>query len=289
MTRDWGRTGRTARHFAASKGSELEKICQHSLPFAPWLHPATRRLPGIQPLAMEDWLKRDEAFAAQMALRDRLLSEQRSDVFACEARALPAATELLSLILSRLGSGYGRQGNRITRPDGVTVDLEADHPLVTAARLVQEDLCLLEQPEGSPEHVLTGAVLCFPASWTLSEKVGRPLTAIHTPVQPYTDQMAARVQRLFDAIRPDRPLWRANALFYHDAALYQPRREADPRPWPTGTAEYLRSERQSLLRLPKTQAVVFSIHTWVVPWDRLTQEQRDGLDSHHVETAGQGA
>lgn len=280
---------RPARHFAAWKGSELKKICQDSLPFAPWLHQAARRLPGIQPLALEDWLVHDEVFAEQMALRDRLLSDRRSDVFAVEDRALPAAEELLALILSRLGDGYTRQGQAVTRPDGVTIDLKADHPLVTAARLVQEDLCLLQQPEGAQEHVLTGAVLCFPASWTLAEKIGRPLTAIHTPVPPYTQQMAARVQRLFDAIRPDRPLWRANALFYHDPTLYQPRREKDPRPWPTGEAAYMRSERQSLLRLPGTQAVVFSIHTWVVPWERLTQEQRDGLDTHRVETAGQGA
>ena len=101
--------------------------------------------------------------------------------------------------------------------------------------------------------------------------------------------LARRVQRLFDALHPDRPLWRANALFYHDPALYQPRREDDPRPAPPGRADYLRSERQSLLRLPETRAVVFSIHTWVVPWSCLTPDQRAGLDSHPVETAGQGA
>jgi len=31
-----------------------------------------------------------------------------------------------------------------------------------------------------------------------------------------------------------------------------------------GSAPYLRSERQSILRLPDTGAVVFSIHTYVV-------------------------
>lgn len=267
----------------------MDEICQESLPFAPWLHPATRRLPGIGPLDMDDWLIRDEAFAAQMALRDRLLATRREDVFRALPEAEPAAQELLALVLSRLDAGYRREANTITRPDGVTVDLDSDHPLLVAARLVQEDLCLLDQGGGAGEHILTGAVLCFPASWTLAEKIGHPMTRIHVPVAGYTAKMAARVQRLFDALHVDRPLWRANALLYHDPSLYQPRREDDQRPAPSGKADYLRSERQCLLRLPQTRAVVFSIHTWVVPWARLTDAQRAGLDIHPIETAGQDA
>ncbi|MFO7919381.1 MAG: DUF3445 domain-containing protein [Nioella sp.] len=267
----------------------MEEICQQSLPFAPWLHGPARRLPGIQPLGMADWLQRDEVFAPQMALRDRLLETRRGDVFRAEPGAEAAAREVLALVLSRLGPGYTFGPETVTRPDGVRVALDGDHPLVTAARLVQEDLCLLVQPDGAAEHVMTAAVLCFPASWTLAEKIGRPLTAIHGPVAEYDAGLARRVQRLFDALHPDRPLWRANALLYHDPALYQPRREDDPRTPPPGRADYLRSERQSLLRLPETRAVVFSIHTWVVPFAWLTQEQRAGLDTHPVETAGQGA
>ncbi len=246
--------------------------------------PAARRLPGIQPLDMADWLVVDEAFAAQMALRDRLLVERRADVFG--ASDIAPAQELLNLVLAHLGPDYRVEPDRVIRPDGVEVGLDSDHPLVVAARLVQEDLCLLEQPDGAGEHVLTGAVLCFPASWTLAEKLGRPLTTIHDPVPDYAADMAARVQRLFDALHPDRPLWRANALLYDDPTLYQPRRHADRRDRPEGQPPFLRSERQSLLRLPETRAVVFSIHTWVVAWENLTPEQRAGLASHPVDTVG---
>ena len=186
----------------------MEVICQDRLPFAPWLHPATRRLPGIQPLDMKEWLVRDEAFAAQMALRDRLIADRRQDVFAACEGSEDAAHEVLALVLSRLGPGYTRKGSAVLRPDGVRVDLDADHPLVTAARLVQEDLCLLDQNGGEGEHILTAAVLCFPASWHLDEKFGRPLTAIHDPVDSYTADMARRVQRLFDGVRLGRPMWR---------------------------------------------------------------------------------
>ena len=73
-----------------------------------------------------------------------------------------------------------------------------------------------------PEHVLTGACLCFPASWALSEKLGRPLIGIHRTVPVYQEDLARRVQRMFDVIRVDQPLWRMNALVYANPALHQP-------------------------------------------------------------------
>jgi len=246
------------------------------------MRPETARLPGLQPLDMADWLRVDDAFAAQMALRDHLIRDRRDDVIGVSEKSTAAAAELLQMILTHLPHGYTREGDRVTRPDGVTVDLTEDTPLIAAGRLVQEDLCLMQAGAGG-EHVLTAALLCFPASWTLAEKIGRPLTAIHGPVEVYTANMATRVQRLFDAIRPDRPLVRQNALRYADPALYQPRSEAAPRDDRTRATPYLRSERQCLIRLPQTRAVAFTIHTYVVPMTALTDDQRAGLT--HLETA----
>ena len=128
------------------------------------------------------------------------------------------------------------------------------------------------------EHVLTGAVLCFPASWSLQEKIGRPLIGIHRPVETYDADIARRVQRMFDALRPDQPLWRMNALVYANPELHQPRREEDPRSDRRG-GQFLRAERQTLLRLPLTGAVLFAIHTYVVPLSALTEPERQGLDA----------
>lgn len=276
-----GVQGPAARLIAASKGSDLNHICQKSLPNAPWLSPATRRLPGVQPLDMVDWLVVDDAFAGQMALRDRLLADRRPEVLAALPGSRAAAAELLETVLAHLPGGYHLAGGAAMRPDGVRVALEGD-PLMAAARLVQEDLCILERPGETGEHRLTAAALCFPASWRLDEKIGRPLAAIHAPVQPYDGQMAARVQRLFDRVRPGAPLWRQNALLYHDPSLFQPRAEAAPRAPAGAGARYLRSERQCIVKLPRTGAVVFSIHTWVVALDDLGPEQRAGLAAHPI-------
>jgi hypothetical protein len=96
------------------------------------------------------------------------------------------------------------------------------------------------------------------------------------PVADYDPNIARRVQRMFDAIRVDQPLWRMNALVYVDPTLHQPRREADPRSDRRGGA-FVRAERQGFMRLPGTRAVVFSIHTYVVRIDSLPDAARLGL------------
>ena len=50
-------------------------ILQDRLPHLPWIDPRTRRLPGIVPVEGRDWLRFDEAYGPQMALRDRLIAE----------------------------------------------------------------------------------------------------------------------------------------------------------------------------------------------------------------------
>ncbi|MCM2560994.1 DUF3445 domain-containing protein [Lutimaribacter sp. EGI FJ00015] len=224
-------------------------------------------LPGVAPLSPDEWIIVDDAFDAQMAERARLLRTRRAEVLALDDSARPAADELLEVVLGLLAAraDYTVGASRVTRPDGVEVPINRADPLGTLGMLVQQDFCLMQKPEGQDEHLLTGAVLCFPSSWKLSEKFMRPLVAIHQPVAVYDDNIARRVQRLFDGIRPGRPLWRCNALNYDDPALFQPRSANDRRAERhSADAKFLRSERQSLWRLDETRAVVFGIHTIVV-------------------------
>lgn len=256
----------------------MTQILHQNFPIGliPRHHPA--KLPGVQPLDLDQWLIRDEVFAEQMQERSRLLSQHHKAVFRQDPGAMPAATELLNMILYQLSKDteYQVTPDHVTRPDGVEIPVNRDAPLETSGQLVQEDLCILQK--NGDEHVLTAAVLCFPASWRLDEKYLRPLSAIHSPVAHYDKGMALRVQRMFDHMRPEQPLWRSNLLFYKDPSLYAPRSEASPRPDATTKDSYLRSERQSLIKLPKTQAVVFSIHTYVIRFADLPRQHRDRLN-----------
>jgi dimethylamine monooxygenase subunit A len=245
------------------------------------LDPAQRaaadlRLPQMTPVAEGHWLRIDMAYAAQLAEKARLTTLHRPQVIAALPGSGAAQAELLILVLDDLRArpGFHLSGDRVLRPDGETVKVDPSDPLLTLSRLVQEDFCI-HQKRGD-EHVLTAALLCFPSAWTLAEKIGRPLTRIHQPVARYDSDVAARVQRMFDMVRADRPLWRANMLRYDRFDLFQPHSEAAPRPVGTPASPYVRMERQTIRRLPASDAVVFSIHTTMVARATLEQLEHRG-------------
>lgn len=237
---------------------------QTTLPYAPSDLPHMRRLPGTVPLADLPWLMLDEAFAPQMRLRDKLVADRRADVLTTCPGSENAVDELCAEVLARLARtpGYSVDEGTVRRPDGVQVPRDLS-TIRFLGRVVQEDLCVL-QKDPAGEHVLTAAALCFPAHWTLSEKIGRPLSGIHRPVASYDADIARRVQRMFDMIRPGQGLWRFNLHGQDSPDLFSPRREAETKPRVALRPRYLRSERQVILRLPRTGAVVFSIHTWLI-------------------------
>lgn len=249
------------------------------VPVAPFAAPRTAVAPGIQPLDPAAWIHLDDDFAGQMALRDDLILNRAGWATAMTPEGEAPAAELLETLAAHLATrpGYAREGDALRRPDGVRVPLEGP-PIAVAGRLAQEDLLLMLKPESAAEHVLVAGVLCFPAHWTLSEKIGRPLLRIHKPVPEYPGDLAARVQRLFDGVKPGRPLWRANWHFAASPDIVTPMHEAQKTAafasrLSPGEDAWLRVERQTVLRLPRTGAVVFGVRTLMSPTSALTPSQ----------------
>ena len=222
-------------------------------------------LPGTRPISPDEWIICDDAFSQQMALRDKLIETKKDKVLAISDEAQEAAVELLKMTLDFCVSklGYKKNVNKIIRPDKVSVEIDLNEPMTFLGRLVQNDFCILQKKDN--EHVLTAAALCFPASWSLEEKFLKPLIDIHIPVKAYDGNIAKRVQRLFDGLQINRPVWRFNALYYEDPNLFQPRSVNQPRRKPAANkVKYFRSEKQTIIKLPKTRAIIFGIHTFVV-------------------------
>jgi len=205
-----------------------------------------------------------------MALRDELIETKRDKVLAISDQAFEAAVELskMALEFSTTTLGYQKRIDAVVRPDNVSVETNLSDPMKFLGRLVQNDFCIMQKV--GKEHALTAASLCFPASWSLEEKFLKPLIDIHTPVQEYDENIAKRVQRLFDGLQINRPVWRFNAFYYEDPNLFQPRSVNRPRKKPApNQVNYFRSERQTLIKLPETMAIVFGIHTFVVKVQNL--------------------
>ncbi|MFG6081343.1 DUF3445 domain-containing protein [Paracoccus litorisediminis] len=260
----------------------MSEILQKHLGFAPWTDPRTRRLPGTVPVTEDDWLVQDDAFAKQLELREKLIVERTQAVHRLQTGCTPAAQELYDWIMRLLPARGYDMGEVIRRPDGGMVRADRDQPLLTLGRLVAEDLCLMVPGEGD-EHILGGAILCFPAGWTLEQKFMRPMMRIHKPVAKYTEDVGKRVQRLLDGIRPGIGMMRGTA-HHSNAPLHNPRTEEQGRA-PEGALPFIRVERQCLFRLPETGAVVFSIHTSVIRPEDLSPEQQAALEEFPIREA----
>ncbi len=235
---------------------------------------------GLMALKPEEWIEVDDDLAADLAEKQRLLTERHAEVFAALPGSEAGQGEVLDLLAAHLTEHfpdlYRRNGRRLqVLPADANWDLDDASlaPLDVAGRLVQEDLCLM-QHDGAAWR-LTAASLCFPTRWKLAEKIGRPLDAIHDPVPDFADKLARPVSRFFDRIKTDKPVWRLNWSLIDDPALFQPeghgRGELDPTITVENAGErlWLRVERQTLRRLPETGAVLFTIriHRW--PLSRL--------------------
>ncbi len=231
------------------------------------------KLPGTRPISPDEWIICDDAFSQQMALRDELIETKRDKVLAISDQANEAAVELskMALEFSIKSLGYQKSNDEVIRPDEVSIKIDLSDPMRFLGRLVQNDFCILQKV--GDEHVLTAASLCFPASWSLEEKFLKPLIDIHIPVKEYNEEIAKRVQRLFDGLQVSRPVWRFNALYYEEPDLFQPRSVNQPRKKPApNQVNYFRSERQTLIKLPETRAIVFGIHTFVIKIQNLEKD-----------------
>ena len=230
-------------------------ILQKSIPYD-WQKGT--KLPGVMPLNPQKWIIFDDAYNGQMLEREVLL-KNNNDVIAVDKNSEAAACELLKALLNFLSKadGFEVSDRQVITRDHRIVKIDYNEPMLTCGLLVQNDFCLVQKIDG--QHVLSAAVLCFPANWRLHEKFMNPLFSIHRNVPEYTAEIAKRVDRIFDGIRVDQPMWRFNVLEYSDATLYQPYRRK-----PEHNFSYTRSERQTFVKLPETGAVVFGIHTFVV-------------------------
>ena len=129
---------------------------------------------------------------------------------------------------------------------------------------------------------LTAASLCFPSSWTLREKFGRPLGEIHAPVPGFGagTRTATLIERIFDKLQPAQPVQRFNWSLQAGDGLYHPlsglEREdrAAARPARFGSeaalgAAFIRVERQTLRKLAFTGDILFTIRIYLDPMGLL--------------------
>lgn len=229
---------------------------------------------GLKPLDLADWIEVDDQLRAYLDEKDRVAQRVPEQVFAAEPDSFDAQREVLDLLAAHLPARFPD----IYYPSGMAIDilpafrrvdlLSPLPPLLSAAALVQEDLVIMQK--GETGWRLSAASLSFPSSWHLREKFGRPLHEVHAPVPDFGagTRNACMIERIFDNLRPEQPVIRWNWSIHDDDALFHP---PIGRPYDFTRGAHLRLERQTLRKLPKSGAILFTIRIHLNPLEILAK------------------
>lgn len=173
-------------------------------------------------------------------------------------------------------------------PDGVQIAPEGEAPgrelaatlgvrggLAEAAASRHEDMCLLTRAEGEGAYRLVGAAVAWPSDWTPADKMGLPLRALHAPIQGYEEQLASGVDHFMAKLKPGPIYGRCNWFIAANGErrwIGAPPEKAFAHVTAENAGEtlFVRSERQTLRRLPGTGAILFTIGIYVEPLGALS-------------------
>ena len=188
-----------------------------------------------------------------------------------------------------------REAGFAAYPQGIQISPEGEAPgaelaamlglsggLPEAARAHHEDMCLLTLREGDDQYRLVGAAVAWPSDWTPADKLGLPLRALHAPIQGYEEQLASGVDHFMAKLKAGAIYGRCNwfiAATGERRWVAQPPAQAFSHVTPDNAGEtlFVRSERQTLRRLPETGAILFTIGIYVSPLGELSRDNVERL------------
>lgn len=211
--------------------------------------------PKLSPINEVRWLSPDTEAAGWIEEKRELMVRLRSDVYAAERGSEPARIEASRMIFDHLG----QKNHFLLRSE-----------LEDAASYVSDDLCIMEADE-SGKWRLTAASVCAPTYWRLRDKIGEPLGGLHRPVPGGDPELASRVGRIFSSMRQGHILERFNWTVQVGSERFTPSSQPLKLKAAATAREaaldrlHLRVERQTIRKLPQSNAVLFTIRICLDP------------------------
>ena len=206
---------------------------------------------SAHPIEKRYWLTQNQQSQDQCIEKQKLFDERLDDVWCDNGECGDAQIEALETICAALN---------------LTANPSSDEaPLLQAAKLVQDDLVLMQKTDQG--WVLAAGAVCFPSSWSLQEKFNRPLHIVHQHVPGFGPQSrnAKLIARMFDNLAVGEPIMRGNWGVLPDAELFHP----TPHHMPDAFEDYgkltFRHERQTLLKLERSGVILFTIRISLWP------------------------
>ncbi len=252
---------------------------------------------GLMPLDLARWIEPDGDWGRYVGEKRRLAETHRDEIFVAEEDTARAQQEVLDLLSAHLAECHPG----LASPMRDTATAQNEPPLFRAGLMVQDDLVIMRR-KADGWHLVAGFV-AFPSSWSLREKFGLPMQAIHADVPGFGEgtRNATLITRIFDNLQVSQPVERLNWSVNVTGDLFLPlskhRRPPSAEPF-TLNERFARVERQTLRRLPISGDILFTIRVYVDPLAAITSHpnaaalaasfasQLDGLDEQQAAYKG---
>ncbi|VUC32476.1 unnamed protein product [Clonostachys rosea] len=234
-----------------------------------------------------DLITIDCEYLNRLRLRRELLQSENDTVHGCTPMGEDSVQELYTYLMTdylpsryptmfKLSFDRSMFFNLVTgESHPITSPSDPKAALKILGTTVEEDLFLLKNtPDG---HQCVAFVCCFPSGWNPSAKLGAHMTKIHTTVPSY-EKIGPSIERFFSRLQVGKGVKRSNwtvqthdKLFNVKGNHIRPGEEAEEEDIEVDKT-FVRVELQTLTRMPKTQAVLFSFKTYLYPIQEIKAE-----------------
>ncbi|KAJ4392800.1 hypothetical protein N0V91_011250 [Didymella pomorum] len=249
---------------------------------------------GIRKMSWDEWIELDSNF---LPYHDRKFSELGKDINAHVHYVNNAVTrlvcfevleELTRYLTHRYPDVFQLSGNvirnTVTKKDYPYPASSPTEAMATAAKLVHDDLALMIDNDDGQYH-LNARAISLPGFWRLKEKFRMSLDTLHIEagVPHYQEKLQKSMNRFFNKMAPETKSCHSTSFSLTTGDDWSHRmgdqNSNQVASWATADNTNLRveeihfrSERQSLRRLPKSGALLFTIRTYFEPVTVIAQE-----------------
>ncbi|KAK9465812.1 hypothetical protein V1512DRAFT_264782 [Lipomyces arxii] len=263
----------------------LEKLETYDdRPWRPFRWPYHQTM-SIFKLDINHWLDMDKWYKRYITERMDIIRRTGTEYCDTLPEGEDAARELLDTVVNQLTKRYPKLfvktdigiDNLVT---GESMDLREplkEPALHYVARLAKEDFYLVKKRDDG-RHYLVAAVVPAPGGFFgVQDKIGQHLDVIHTEVPYYEEKLKVSMERWFARMKPDDPVERASWFICWDHELLCNGIYAlGPGETVSEDIDFskynVRVCRQTLRRLPKSDAIIFSNHPIFYSIDEMKDE-----------------
>jgi dimethylamine monooxygenase subunit A len=289
-------------NFQIKRGDRMNNLEHFPYPFKDKIY---RYSNNSIPLNIPSSVEITPHYIEEIRLKRELLNKHPERCFQSLPHTLKAQWEILQLVIEHLVTHYPNQfllnkdgscwifQNKLldekyefTYGDETTL---SQQPLNFIGRHIQEDLILMGQRDGN--LYLDAGQLCFPANWSLAFDLGMSFKEIHRPIPGFKEEgLDERILNFLLRLETGNPWGRKNWSLMAGHRLDTSLETFDQ--WGKGrkqvTAQnagefvHLRVEVQTLFRLPQSNGILFTIHTYLLSLEKLAKKREWLEQFYHI-------